>query len=62
MATLEVARASAAHTAQTQQRTMYVVKDTSRDLDPALSYFAADDETIETFFAGLDPLEAFEPK
>ncbi len=62
MATLEVARAWAATMAREHRRTAYVVKDTSRDVHEAVSYFAADDQEMDTFYAGLDPLEAFEPQ
>lgn len=60
MATLAIARAAAAKTAREHKQPMYVIKDTSRDTHPAVSYFAADADTLDTFYAGLEPVAAFD--
>ncbi len=62
MATLEVARAAARRRSSDHRQTVYVVKDITCDEDPRSCFFAADDEQMDTFYAGIEPLEAFEPE
>ena len=62
MATREIAETVARKAAREHQRPMHVVNDPSAHDQPiAVAYYAADDETLETFYAGLEPLVTFGP-
>ena len=61
MATYQNAKTTARRRADQRQRVIYVVKDPTTGVDPRVSYFIADDDDLDTFFAGFEPLAAFEP-
>ena len=62
MATREIAEAAARSAAIVRQRDVHVINDPSvHDLHKALAYYCADDDDLETFFVGCQPLTTFGP-